>query len=843
MRDRILDDLLGAPEQTETPYDALMPRRVNKLLLVTSLYDSYTFIEDGRLSEMLLSEFMELNLQYSPQIQRVSTAREALGLIARERFDLVISMPRVGDMNVRDFGPAVQDLAPGLPVILLASSLRELAQLQPLGNLKGIHEVFVWLGDVRLFLAMIKSVEDRMNLEHDARLAGVKCILVVEDSVPFYSMNLPVLYTEIMKQTLALMADSVNRTERIIRRRARPKILLAHSHEAALALYEKHRIDLVALILDAAFPRGGKVDPAAGSDFARHVAGRTPDLPILVQSNSEYWDPGLGIPVTFIDKTAPDLLQGLRAFMQEHLGFGEFVFRLPDGTLVSKASDIRSLEWAVQAVPAASLAFHARRGDFSKWLGARTEFELGETLRRIVAAQPAVEDLRGRILAALAAHRVQASAGIVAEFSPLNPSSRFMRLGTGSLGGKGRGLAFINSLITSYHLESRFPGIRIAVPPTLVLATSVFDRFMQASGLTEFALREPDNDKITEAFLAAELPRDVVDALWTFLDWIRYPLAVRSSSLLEDASYQPFAGIYETCMIPNNAEDAEVRLAQLGDAIKLVYASTFHSDAKAYLQSTPNRLEEEKMAVVIQQVAGRRHGRYLYPDFAGVGRSLNFYPMPGMKPEEGIGSVALGLGKTVVDGGRCARFCPAQPAKPLQWFAPEDYLENAQREFLALDLEGPEGLVRDGMLNLATLDLKTAAEHQTLFPVGGVYSPQNDAIYDGCGRPGVPLVTMAGVFKGSVFPLGEVLTLLLQTGTAANSCPVEMEFAVTLSKDPALPHEFNFLQIRPMVMGTDAQDIPLDGVAPGQALCTARMVMGNGLLEGIQDLVYVRPGG
>ncbi len=844
MRDRILDDLLGAPEQTETPYDALMPRRVNKLLLVTSLYDSYTFIEDGRLSEMLLGEYRELNLQYSPHIRRVSTAREALALIQRERFDLVISMPRVGDMNVRDFGAAVQEVAPGLPVILLASSLRELAQLQPLGNLKGIREVFVWLGDVRLFLAMIKCVEDRMNVEHDAQLAGVKCILVVEDSVPFYSMNLPMLYTEIMKQTLALMADSVNPTERIIRRRARPKILLAHSHEEALALFEKHRPHLMALILDAAFPRGGKVDAAAGSDFARHVAGRSPDLPILVQSNSEYWNPQAEGPVTFLHKTSPDLLQGLRAFMQEHLGFGEFVFRLPDGTLVSKADDIRSLEWAIQAVPAASLAFHARRGDFSKWLGARTEFELGETLRRIIDAQPAAEDLRGRLLEALAAHRVQASAGVVADFSPAGLGSRFVRLGSGSLGGKGRGLAFINSLLTSYRLETRFPGIRIAVPPTLVLATSVFDRFMQASGLTAFALGEPDDDKITQAFLAAELPRDVVDALWTFLDWIRYPLAVRSSSLLEDASYQPFAGIYETYMIPNNAEDAEVRLAQLGDAIKMVYASTFHSDAKAYLQSTPNRLEDEKMAVVIQQVAGRRHGRYLYPDFAGVGRSLNFYPMPGMKPEEGIGSVALGLGKTVVDGGRCARFCPAQPAKPLQWFTPEDYLENAQREFLALDLEGPnlDQAAGGAMLNLATLDLKTAAEHQTLFPVGGVYSPENEAIYDGCGRPGVPLVTMAGVFKGSVFPLGEVLTLLLRAGTAANSCPVEMEFAVALSHAPDQPHEFSFLQIRPMVMGTDAQDIALDSVVPEQALCTARMVMGNGLLEGVQDLVYVRPG-
>jgi phosphoenolpyruvate synthase/pyruvate phosphate dikinase len=418
-----------------------------------------------------------------------------------------------------------------------------------------------------------------------------------------------------------------------------------------------------------------------------------------------------------------------------------------------------------------------------------------------------------------------------------------VRLGKGSLGGKGRGLAFINSLLTSYQLEYRFPGIRISVPPTMVLATSVFDHFMKSSGLTAFALQEPDDAKITQAFLEAELPREVTDALWTFLDWIRYPLAVRSSSLLEDASYQPFAGIYQTYMIPNNAEDPEVRLARLGDAIKMVYASTYHSDAKAYIQSTPNRLEEEKMAVVIQQVAGRRYGRYLYPNFAGVGRSLNFYPMPGMKPEEGIGSVALGLGMTVVDGGRCARFCPAQPSKPLQWFSPEDYLQNAQREFIALDLEDPahDALSGGAMLNLATLGLAVAKEHQTLYPVGGVYSPDNNAIYDGCGRPGVPLVTMAGVFRGSVFPLGDVLTFLLKVGSAANSCPVEMEFAVTLSNDNKSPHEFSFLQIRPMVMGTDAQDIPMDSLVPDQAVCSARMAMGNGYLEGISDLVYVRP--
>lgn len=844
MRDPVLDALLGAPEPAAIPFDELMPRRVNKLLLVTSLYDSYTFIEDGRLSEMLLGEFLELNLQNSPNIQRVSTAAEALGLIDREGFDLVISMPRVGEMDVRAFGVEVQRRAPGLPVVLLASSVRELEQFRPLDTLKGIHEVFLWLGDVRLFLAIVKCVEDRMNVEHDTATAGVKCILLVEDSVHFYSSYLPMLYWEVMKQTQALMADGVNRIQRILRRRARPKILLAHDYEEAMAIYGRHRQDLLGVILDDAFPRGGRLDAEAGAAFARQVAARTPDLPIVVQSGSAR--SGLP-PPAFIDKRSPDLLQGLRGFMQEHLGFGDFIFRLPDGAVVSKASDLRSLQWAVQAVPAESLAHHARRGDFSKWLLARSEFELAGQVRQLIERETDPEALRPRVLGALAAHLARAGAGQVAEFAQegFSASSSFLRLGSGSLGGKGRGLAFVNSLITTYRLDQRFPGIRIGVPPTLVLATSVFDRFMAAPGLLRTALRETDDRGITRAFLRAELPRDVVDALWSFLDWVRYPLAVRSSSLLEDASYQPFAGIYETYMIPNNADDPEVRLGQLCDAVRMVYASTYHSNAKAYIQSTPNRLEEEKMAVVIQQMAGRRHGRHLYPSFAGVGRSLNFYPMPGMLPEEGIASVALGLGKTVVDGGRCARFCPAQPGRPLQWFSPEDYLENAQREFIALDLEGagtdPEA--SGAMLNLATLDLKTALEHRTLYPVGSVYSPDNDAIYDGVGRPGIPLVSMAGVFKGQVFPLGEVLTLLLKAGTAANSCPVEIEFAVDLAEAPEEPHQFHFLQIRPMVLGSDAQDIPMDALVPERTLCSARMVLGNGFLEGIRDLVYVRPAG
>ena len=691
MRDRILDDLLGAPEQTEVPFDSLMPRRVNKLLLVTSLYDSYTFMEDGRLSEMFLGEFRGLNLQHSPQIQRVSTAQEALEAIQREPFDLVISMPRVGAMNVREFGAAVQERAPDLPVILLASSLRELNQLGPMQDLKGIREVFVWLGDVGLFLAMIKCVEDRMNIRHDARLAGVKGILVVEDNVPFYSANLPVLYTEIMNQTVAIMADGVNQTQRIIRRRARPKILLAHTFEEAMELLRAVRRgpggadpghgvpperpgrpgggpglrpprggahpgpahpgpvpvrglggrgrapgDLPAQGRPG--PAGGAAGLPAGAPGIRRVPVPASRRPVRVQGRRPA-QPGVGHP------GGPGRVPGLPRPAGGLLPVAAGPDRTPPGR--DPGPDRRLRAGRGRAAPA----------DPGRPVGAPG----GDPGRRGGGILPG--GLRGGQPVRAGGHRL--------------PGREGPRPGLHQ---------FAAHLATAWRAASRASASACRPPWCWPPACSTAS--WRANGLTAFALRETDDDKITRAFLAADLPRDVVDALWTFLDWVRYPLAVRSSSLLEDASYQPFAGIYETYMIPNNAEDPEVRLAQLGDAIKMVYASTYHADAKAYLQSTPNRLEEEKMAVVIQQVAGRRHGRYLYPDFAGVGRSLNFYPMPGMKPEEGIGSVALGLGKTVVDGGRCARFCPAQPAKPLQWFAPEDYLENAQREFFALDLEG-----------------------------------------------------------------------------------------------------------------------------------------------------------
>jgi hypothetical protein len=566
---------------------------------------------------------------------------------------------------------------------------------------------------------------------------------------------------------------------------------------------------------------------------------------VLIQSKSEDASIAEDIGVEFIDKNSPSLLHELRRFMKDRLGFGDFVFYRPDGRLVSRAGDLRNLEWAIQAIPEDCLMYHVRRNALYTWLLARTEFTLADIVRDISENRDyAPDEVRRRLLQALTTHRARNRAGVVAEFSSgtFEGESGFVRIGAGSLGGKGRGLAFTNSLINRYKFSDRFPGVKIFVPPTAVLATGVFDQFMESSGLSSFALHTKDDERITRAFLDAELPAEVVENLWTFLDWVRYPLAVRSSSLLEDASFQPFAGIYQTCFLPNNHENPEVRLAELCNAIRIVYASTYHADAKSYIESTANRLEEEKMAVVIQQVVGRPYGHYFYPGVAGVARSINFYPMPEMKAEDGVASVVLGLGKAVVEGGRCVRFSPAHPRKPMQFLTVEECLDNAQNSFVALDLSRPGPTAETALAEggLVTLDIEEAERHGTLAPVGSVYSPDNEAIYDGISRPGIRLVTMAGLLKGNIFPLGEVLSFLLKVGEAGASCAVEIEFAVNLSSD-SKPHEFGFLQIRPMVLGSDAQDIQLDQIEPADIFCLARQALGNGFITEVRDLVYVRP--
>lgn len=846
MGDRAIEAVVRRRERKAVELESLMSWRAQRILIVSSLYDAFTFQEDGSLVERLFSEYLELNLRTVPIVQRASAAREALEVLGRERFDLVISMLRVGDADVRELVRSIRGIDPEIPVMLLAANPRELAAVDLAGPLDGGERVFVWNGDVRLFLAMIKSCEDRMNVEHDSRVADVPSLILVEDNVRFYSAYLPMVYTELLEHSHALMADGLNHMQRLLRMRARPKILLATTFEEGERLFRRYRDHVMGVIVDASFPRGGRIDDDAGIEFARLVRAEAPDRPILMQSSVPENAARIGeLGGLFVNKTSPTLLLELRRFLREQCGFADFVFRLPDGAMIATANDLRTLQERIAEVPVESILYHGARNDFSTWLMNRTEFELARDLRpQRVGDFAAPEDLRRHLIAALERHRERSRAGVVAEFSSatFEGTSGFARIGVGSLGGKGRGLAFVHSLLRDYEIGERFPDVEIFVPPTAVLAAGAFDRFMAGNRLTEVALGEASDDEIAGRFAAAALPEETLRALRTFLARVRYPLAVRSSSLLEDGSHQPFAGVYQTCMIPNNDGDPEARLEQLSAAIKRVYASTYFAAPKAYLAATGNRPEEEKMAIVIQQLVGRRYGDHLYPLVAGVARSYNFYPMPGMRSEDGIASVVLGLGKAVVDGGRCVRFSPRHPDRLYQFATPEESLRTAPSALLALDMSA-EPWTRCAAAeidsNIVELDLEAAERHGTLHAVGSVYDPDSHAVYDGVSRAGPRLVTLAGVLKGGAFPLAEVLSFLLDVGSAAFSCPVEIEFAADRRAKRGEKHQLGFLQIRPMVGGGAAGKIRVDGASAEDAVCLSHLALGDGRVGGVADLVYV----
>ncbi len=847
MPDKLIEQIVGRKEQRTIPLDSLMPRRVRDILLVSSSYDSYTLEEDGSLSEILFSEYIELNLRYAPRIERTSTAEEALSKLKGGRYDMVISMPRIGDMDIVEFCQAVDEITQNIPIALLAYNTREVPVLESMVGLPPSARIFVWHGDVRLFLAIIKSVEDRWNAWHDAVTAGVQSIILIEDSPRFYSSYLPMLYTELVLQTQALMADGLNRTQKLVRMRARPKILLATSYEEGLEYYNRHRDNVLGVIADAGCPRDGCLDPAAGIEFVKAVREDTPDRAVLIQSSEQSNDKlAKSVGAHFINKNSPSLLRDVQEFMRANWGFGDFIFRNPDGSVVCRAADFRELVDALEEIPEESLFYHAGRNDFSSWLMARTEFDLAKAIRpRKVEEFACPSDVRDYLVSVFSRHRETLVAGLVTEFSSytFDATTKFARIGSGSLGGKGRGLAFVNSLINKFKIADHIEGVHIHVPPAAVLATDFFDQFMEESGLTPLVLGECTDEEIATAFLAAKLSSETRQTLRAFLKEVTYPLAVRSSSLLEDSSYQPFAGVYKTYMLPNDNESLDERLEELCKAVKLVYASTYFTEPRAYIESTPNRLEEEKMAIVIQQVVGRRHEDYFYPDIAGTARSYDYYPMKGMKPEDGVANVALGLGKMVVEGGRVVRFSPEHPQNLYQFSTIDDFLEHAQREFFALDMSGT-GPRWDKLdmceTNLVQLGLDAAEKHGTLNAVGSVYSSENDAVYDGVSRPGVRLVTMCGLLKADVFPLAKVLGFILKVGAAGFSCPVEIEFAVNLHPSGEGPHEFGFLQIRPLVITSEAHNLKTHEIEPSEAVCISNNALGNGFIDGIRDILLVR---
>ncbi|MFI5143392.1 MAG: PEP/pyruvate-binding domain-containing protein [Thermoanaerobaculales bacterium] len=834
-------------DPTHAVFRDLMSYRVREVLLVSSAYDSYILEEDGQLSESLDAEFYQLNLLTSPRITQVSTAEETLALLEKRPFDLVITMARLGGVDPRALARRIKAAHPELPVVLLADNHFEAHRVKEANQPGALDQVFVWRGDVALFLAIIKLIEDARNVARDTELAAVRTIILIENSVRFYSSYLPLLYTEMTKQTQALMADGVNVRQQLRRMRARTKILLAETFEQGWELFERYRAYTLGIITDARFPRAGVSDPEAGLEFVRRVKAEDPDMPLLVQSTDAEMEPRAhALGAAFLHKRSPRLLDELRRFIKTSLGFGDFVFVRPeDGSEVARVPDLAAMPRVLRTVPGESLRYHAARNHFSNWCMARTEFTLAARIRPWKVSDFAdVEELRRYLVEAFSELASEARRGVVADFSPqaFEGLAGFLRIGSGSMGGKGRGLGFINALLARSQ-----PGdgeVRIFVPPAVVLGTDLFDEFLQTNNLVGLALSEASDLEIEDAFLGAPLPAAIERDLAALVEHTRHPLAVRSSSLLEDSYDQPFAGIYRTFMLANNAAEPSVRLAELTAAVKLVFASTFSRKAKAYLAHTPHRAEEEKMAVVVQRLVGRPHGRLYYPDFAGVACSHNYYPVLGMKAEDGLAAVALGFGKTVVEGGQAVRFSPAAPRSVPQFSSTAATLDSAQREFYALELDRgafPSARHEDALV-LQGLD--EAARQGTLAAVGSVYSPDNDAIYDGIGRPGVRLVTFAPILKGGLFPLPGVLRHLLALGNQAMSCPVEIEFAVNLGSE-GTPPEFAVLQIRPLVVEVGAEDLDelLRTVEPAALLCSSEQALGQGRVQDIRDVVYVKPGG
>ena len=840
-------DAVPAPPDTRRSGPArlpdLMPRRIEDILLVSSEYDSFILEEDGLLTELVFSEYSDLSLTRAPRITRVATGEEALASLRNHRYDLVITMLRLGDMDVVRFSRAARGVAPTVPVVLLIANEIELVRLHDRSQLE-VDGIYVWHGDAKLFLAMIKVLEDAWNVDHDTQTGGVGVIIVVEDSVRFRSSLLPLLYTELVSQTRSVMLEGMNRMQKQLRLRARPKILVAESYESAVHLIDRYRDYLFGVISDVRFARDRQPDPDAGIEVARYVLANSPDMPVLLQSsNAGNRARAEAARAFFLHKRSPTFLDDIRKFILQHFGFGDFIFRNPDREEVDRAADLYEMVNALARVPIESLQYHAQRNHFSNWLRARQEFALARRVRPLrVEDFPGPEDLRKYLIQEFAAALRANRRGVVEDFTRdrFDPSASFARIGGGMLGGKARGLAFLDALLARHDLEPDFEDVRIYVPRSVVIGSDLFDRFLDYNQLRSAALYSESAAWLRQQFLAARFPDDVIDDLRVVVQRARSPLAVRSSSMLEDSLHHPFAGIYDTYMIPNQHASTEARLSDLLDAIKLVYASTFYPEARQYLETTPHRVEEQRMAVVLQQIVGERHERYFYPVISGVVRSYNFYPFGGMRPEEGVAMVALGLGKTVVEGGETLRFCPTRPHILPQMSSATQFLRQSQRGFYAIDLQAMTDWREHGSdAGFARLDLDVAERHGTLAPVGSVWSQENQTFYDGIYRPGPRVVTFAHILKSGLFPLADILKRVLDLGRLGMNGPVEIEFAANVAPDQ---REFAILQMRPYGADNDDEHVEIDSLAAGDLLCQTGQALGHGVIGGVTDIVYVKPG-
>ncbi|MCP3958781.1 MAG: hypothetical protein GY719_13090 [bacterium] len=829
----------------------LMPYRVAEVLLVSAPYDAFILEQDGHLTEQLFLKFSALSLAASPRFTRAPTGEAALEMIAARRFDLVITMTNLVDIDANDFGRRVKALRPDLPVVLLALDRKQLHELNSGIDREALDGAFLWSGDSNILLAIIKYVEDRKNVDSDIERGNVRVIIVAEDSPAYYSSFLGLLYQELMKQAQALYSQGVNEILRQVYMNSRPKILLATTYEEAVQLLERYHANVMAIISDMAFPRGGELDDSAGLAVIGLARLYDQTMPVLLQSAAtEHAEHATKASAVFVDKNSPSLLADIRAFLQESLGFGDFIFRDGSGQEIDRARDLRELEKKIATVPVESIYYHAAREHFSIWLRARSEFRLAEMIRpQKVSDFSGVESARRYLVEALRSTHEDNLRDVVSDFNRGDfEHDPFSRLGVGSLGGKGRGMAFLNQQLAEIE-GGELGGLAVALPKTVVVTTDYFDHFMSSNDLRDFAYTCPDDDEIHRRFLAAELSAPLLDDLEFIVGHLEGPLAVRSSSLLEDSLHQPLAGVYTTLMLPNDATDVETRAREAADALKLVYASTFLSNAKAYLRSTGNRVEEEKMAVIIQRLIGHRHGDRFYPCFSGVAQSANFYPVAPQRAEDGLAHVALGLGRLVVDGGRALMFSPRHPGVLPQFYRTKALLDHSQREFYALDMAPPpDGERRDLFSTVRAYGLEAAERDGTLALVGSVFDPDDQRISDDLSLPGPRVVTFNNILKHRAVPLTEAILELLEIGKEGLGSDVELEFACDMGDwgrqaergEERAPPTFYVLQIRPFSQRGAGADVGRLRFGREETMCASARSLGNGVEGQIRDVVYVR---
>ncbi|MGD8366005.1 MAG: PEP/pyruvate-binding domain-containing protein [Desulfobacterales bacterium] len=827
-------------------FHELMAVKVREILLVASPYDAFIIEQDGSLASRIINEYSGLNLSQPPRITRTASAVTALEILREREYDMVITMPHLEDMTAFSLGAEIKKIRPKMPVILLAHGSQYIAPDKV--KVEGIDKVYIWSGNSDLLLALVKNVEDRLNIESDTRRARVRVLILVEDTPVYYSSFLPLIYKEIVRQTQAVLGEGLNEEHRLLKMRARPKILLASSFEEATELYEHYREFAFGVLSDARYPREGKMDEKAGFRLLSRIREEVPDLPLLMLSS----DPknralADAVPAAFLDKNSPNLLSELHDFFLTHLGFGDFVFRMPDGTEVDRATSLRELEKKLPSVPDESLWYHAERNHFSNWIMGRSEIVLASWFREVQASEfETADELREFLISNINALRRWRQRGVVTVYRREIFDSDvmdFVKIGKGSLGGKARGLAFMSTLLQeNAGIYERYPGVKIRIPKTVVLSTEGFESFVAENDLQRFARASYHDDQVLDAFLAGRMPRWLIQDLSAFLEQVRYPLSIRSSSLLEDAHFQPYAGLYDTYMIPNNHPDSALRLAHLEQAVKRVFASTYFESPKAFTRKIGNAPHEESMAVIIQELAGRPFGKFYYPHLSGVAQSHNFYPVSRMRAEDGIARIALGLGRCVMEGERSLRFSPRHPEILPQFSTIDDILSNAQRFFYALRIEDyPDDLAFDRFANLVRRDVDDAVSEVPVRMLASTYSPEENAIRDSSTLPGAPVLTFARILKYRWFPLPEILSEILELGKKGMGCPVEVEFSASLSNDREGEGEFFFLQMRPMASGTDAYEVNIDDSDLNGAFLFSTRALGNGIDEKIADIVYVKP--